>query len=99
MIDIPTIISKRLVIDDHLPIPFGDVNLSLAAFPLAIAEVSIRHLSVSLLHLIQRILGLLKREKLELHLRVDHPISDVILIHSFSVFVEYSEVIEICVSV
>lgn len=99
MIDISTVISKWLVIDDHLPVSLRDINLSLAAFPLTIAEVSIRHFGVGLLHLVQRILGLLKREKLEFHLRADGSISDVVLVHSLSVLVEDAEVIEICVSV
>lgn len=99
MVHIPAVISKRLVVDNHLPGSLTDIHLSLCALPLSITEVPIGHLRAALLNLIERILGFLQREEFELHFGVDGAISDVVLVDSLPVLVEDAEVVEVGVPV
>lgn len=99
MINVSTVVSKRLVVDNNFSVSLADVYFSLTTLSLAISKVSIRNLCFNLFNLVECILGLLKGEKLELHLRADCAISDIVLVNSLSVLVEDAEVIKICMSV
>ena len=99
MVNVSTVVSKWLVVDNNFSASLTDVHFSLATLSLAVSEVSIGHLCVNFFDLVQRIFGFLQGEELELHLRADGAISDVVLVDSFPVLVEDAEVIKVCMSV
>lgn len=98
MVDISTVISQGLLIDDNFPCAWSNKDLSLTAFPFGVPVKFIWDF-LRLFNLLQSFLSLLQRKEFEFYFRVDHFISEIVFINFLTVFGKYSEVIKIGVSV
>ena len=87
VVNISEVVSKGLVVDEDLASALGEVNLGFAAFPGGVAVEPVGYLFV-FFEFVELTGGLLEGEELELELRIDGLVGDVVCEYFGPVFVE-----------
>ncbi len=98
MINISAIVSKWLIVNNHLSCSFCKVNFGFSTLSFSIAIVSIWYL-IGLFHFLQSILRLFKGEEFELDFRIDCSIRYVVFVYSFPILIEYSKIVQVCMAI